>query len=65
VIEAITAQEGADPLEMTEPLYETIDPDALDSLFRDGRGSVVFEFRGFLVTVSSDGDVDLTDVNPD
>jgi hypothetical protein len=61
VIESVAAREGVDPLHLDEPLYETVNPDALDSLFRGSTGSVVFEFHGYIVTVDSDGDVDLTD----
>ena len=55
--------DGAEPL---EPLYETIDPDALDALFRhaDGErrsGAVEFAYSGYEVTVCSAGLVTVTD----
>ena len=59
VLTAIAEREGVDELELREPLYETIDPDALDALFRDGRGRVTFEYLGYLVTVDQDGEVEV------
>ena len=55
VINAVSAVTGTDPVELP-PLYETIDPDALNSLFeaRDRTGSsprVEFTYNGFDVTV--------------
>ena len=48
------------------PLYEVIDPDALDALFAPrmdgslrGGGSVSFPYAGYVVTVSSDGVVEI------
>ncbi|WP_266081945.1 HalOD1 output domain-containing protein [Haladaptatus caseinilyticus] len=49
-----------------EPLYEVIDPDALDALFApqvDGSsravGNISFQYAGYWVTVSSDGAVEI------
>lgn len=59
VIEAVAAREGVSPTELPAPLYESIDPDALDSLFHVGTGRVTFEYLAYEVTVTSDGDVAL------
>jgi len=58
VIETVAAAADREPMEM-EPLYETIDPDALDALTRSGAGgtSVQFIFAGHDVTVHSNGTV--------
>jgi hypothetical protein len=41
-------------------LYESVDPDALDVLFRDRRGGrVEFEHVGYRITVCSEGEVRL------
>ena len=62
VIERIAQREGVDPISLS-PLYEVIDPDALDSLFSptstcDRRsGAVEFTYCGYNVSVSFDGDV--------
>lgn len=49
------------------PLYDAVDPDALDELLstsqqhRDAEFIVTFTYGGYQVTVTDDGDVDLTD----
>lgn len=64
VVKAIAEREGIDPLDMDPPLYDVIAPDALDTLFArsadigDARtGRVVFEYNGYEIEVTSDGDV--------
>ncbi len=64
VVEAVAEAEGVQPAKLHPPLYEVIDPDALERVFHtsSGRrmdGSVVFEYRGYEVTVYSDGTVTL------
>lgn len=58
VIEAVGDVSGVDETEITAPLNEAIDPEALDALFEDGVGGEVrFQFNGYriTVTVSEDG----------
>lgn len=63
VIAAVAAVTDADPLEM-DPLYEAIDPDALDRLFRPSAGSasphLEFSFAGCRVEVRGEGTVTVT-----
>lgn len=72
VIEAIAAREGISVTEVEPPefppLYEVVNPEALDSLFApispgDGRGpgSVTFTYADYEVTVHSDGRVDIAE----
>lgn len=61
VIHRIADHKGVDPLELT-PLYESIDPDALDALVRTASVNastfqVEFTHQGCDVTVSGDGSV--------
>lgn len=57
VVEAVAAETGADPASLA-PLYDVVDPDALDGLFEPGAsGSVEFEFCGHDVAVHADGRV--------
>lgn len=61
VINAVASLTGDDPLEM-DPLAATIDPDALNGLFRDddagdGAPEVTFVFHGCEVLVRGDGSV--------
>lgn len=53
---------GVPPEELQPPLYELVDPDALETLLRsDGNrtfdGSVVFDAYGCTITVAGDGRV--------
>lgn len=68
IITAIAAEEGVDTTAIEppeyEPLYEVLNPEALDALFaprEDGtprtNGRVEFSYCGYQVTVTSDGDV--------
>lgn len=62
VVEAVASAEGVDPLDLEVPLYDAVDPDALDALFRSGAtvdGRVEFEYHGYEVTVTGDGHVTL------
>ena len=59
VVSLVANRENVDVQEMT-PLYDAIDPDALDSLFRDGAGNVKFEYEGYLVTVDHENGVDVS-----
>jgi len=46
------------------PLYDVIEPTALNELFRNrphANGVISFEYAGFDVTVDSDGSIGLTD----
>ena len=57
VVTTVAEVEDVDPLELTPPLYEVIDPDALESLFANDRtlGKVIFNYNGYEVSVFSDG----------
>lgn len=63
VVERVAAAEGVSPEELTPPLFEVIDPDALDQLFGNtttaGRmeGQTMFTYKGYEITVSGDGHV--------
>ena len=61
VVSAVADAKGVDPLDL-DPLYDAIDPDALDSIFRHaGAGSTVtklsFEMDGCEVLVRGSGEV--------
>ena len=62
VVEAVAASEGLDATDLHVPLYESIDPDALDALVESSRDRrsrsplrVQFSYHGYDVTVSTDG----------
>lgn len=62
VVSTVAEVAGVDPAEMDRPLYDRVDPDALDKLFsrkHDGTtrttGRVEFSLFGYDVAVHSDG----------
>lgn len=63
VVRAVAAQEGVTPAELDGSLYNAVNPDALDTLFNDSKGSVTFQFHGYIVTVDSEGDVELAEIS--
>ena len=65
VIDAVANAEGVEPTDL-RPLYDALDPDALDSLFqprghasRSTRGQITFEYHGYEVHVDESGQVTL------
>ena len=68
VVNAVADEEGISPIDVRPPLYEVIDPDALDELvssmnrFTDeSPGRIVFSYAGYEVTVAGDGEVSLAE----
>lgn len=57
VVVAVAEARGVDPTELDPRLYDFVDPDALDSLFRSDEGSVAFTMAGCHVTVYGSGRV--------
>ncbi|WP_458208826.1 HalOD1 output domain-containing protein [Haladaptatus sp. NG-SE-30] len=60
VVTAVTEANGTKP---ATPLYEVIDPDALEALYQHGSPEVSFEYIGYHVTVHSDRTVSIADVD--
>ena len=72
VIRAVAEREGVDPIDIEppeyEPLYDVLNPEALDALFAPresgtprGAGRIEFTYCGYDVVVDSDGTVELRD----
>lgn len=57
IVEAVTEAEDVTYEELSPPLYEVIDPDALNQLFdqKPSIGKVVFNYNTCEVSVFSDG----------
>lgn len=54
IVESVADKEGVEPAQLAPPLYETIDPDALDALFdpsqqATSRREFTFEYNGYEV----------------
>lgn len=59
VVEKVAEVEDVDPLELTPPLYEVIDSDALERLFAANQAvrQVVFKYNDYNVNISAEGSV--------
>ena len=62
VLAAVAERRGIPEDELPQPLYDSVDPDALDALFRNSRGRVTFEYLEYVVTVDTDHNVELTPI---
>jgi len=62
VIEAVADEKGVDPRNIIDPLFESIDPDALNTICQNNPVEVSFEYHGYRVTVDSEHNVDLDEV---
>jgi Halobacterial output domain 1 len=60
VVRAVTEAYGMEP---ATPLYEAIDPDALEALYQHGSPEVSFEYIGYYITVHSDRTVSVAAVD--
>ena len=59
VIETVAQQSNTDTLDLP-PLFDALDPDALDSLIRGmTEGNVSFDYAGYNISVNSDGVVEV------
>jgi hypothetical protein len=63
VIRAVAEAEGINPRVVTPPLYEVVDPEALDRIFQPSTGSgptngnLTFSYSGHQITVGENGEV--------
>lgn len=71
VIEAIAEHKSVDPMALEHPLYDVIDPDALDAFFADSDVAgdspsrhVEFSYDECWVRVSDDGFIDVVSTSP-
>lgn len=63
ILTSVAAREGCDALDLP-PLYDVVDTDALEGLFRSGGGdadavTVTFDYHGYRITVD-ESDVSLS-----
>lgn len=65
IIETVAEVDNVDPVSMTPPLANAVDPDALNELIDHGSDAtertfeVRFHYRGHEVVVTDDGDISL------
>lgn len=66
IVEEISTAEQVGPTDLP-PIYEEINPDALNQLFRSDNGplsddiEVSFSYNGYSVTVTDDGAIEVED----
>jgi hypothetical protein len=64
VVEALAAATGNDPVDLDPPLFDAVDPDALDALHDSSDGTQVrFDYDGRTVVVHADAAVTATDTD--
>jgi len=63
VVDAISDAEGEAPTELTPPLYDAIDPEALGAVTEsmNPEGTIAFEYCGHEVRVDGDGKISIDD----
>jgi hypothetical protein len=62
ILAAVAAREGVDPMDLTVPLYDAIDVDALDKLTASQTVTdITFTYYGYEISVDSDGAVEISD----
>lgn len=63
VIDAVAALEGTPPTELTPPLNDVVDPEALDKVFagKASLGKVVFNYNRYEIRVDADSYVSVWD----
>ena len=67
IVVKVAEQEGVDPCELDQPLYNVVNPDSLEALFAPTSNAAVradgyleFTYYGYDITVKSDGHVDVS-----
>jgi hypothetical protein len=55
VVSAVADYKGVSEFALDRALYNVIDPDALDNLFKQSRGVVRFDYLDCMVAVNQDG----------
>jgi len=65
VLDAVADHEGVSPEELNPPLYDVVDPDALETIFRGTTGQIRFEYHDYVVTVDHAGSVRLQPTGQD
>lgn len=72
IVTAVADAKGVSPLEVSPPLYEAIDPDAIQAVLasmqsppEESVGTLQFPYSGYDVTVTEDGRVSIDPHDPD
>jgi hypothetical protein len=60
IIDTLAAKKGVAPVELSPPLQEAIDTDALVHLLESESVSVCFKYDEYVVTINGTGDLTVT-----
>jgi hypothetical protein len=60
VVRTVATRKGVGVADL-DPLFEVVEPDALDALFNSSDGYVTFPYCGYEVTVDASGAVTVTE----
>jgi hypothetical protein len=70
VVERVAEAEGVDASELETPLFEAVDPDALDRIFEPikkkserNQGQIQFPYHGYRVVVTAEENVTLQKID--
>lgn len=66
IIHTIASVEGVDASELDPPLYDAINPDALDALYREDSSTVptvMFEYNDYQVMVFASDDIEVKPID--
>lgn len=65
IVEVVASEEGIEPSNVEEQLYEVIDADALKQTVEsmEPNGIVCFDYLGYRVYVAGDGDIKVSNYN--
>ncbi|WP_266074884.1 HalOD1 output domain-containing protein [Haladaptatus caseinilyticus] len=63
VIRAIAEKKGCEPANLTPPLYDVLDPDALDAMYGRSSPRTVFEYAGYQVTIHPNESITVIDTS--
>lgn len=61
IVFEVADREDVDPQEITVPLYDAVNPDAVESLFRGNPGRLTFTYMGYIVSVTHNYEVTVID----
>lgn len=67
IVEAVSSARGVEPTRLDPPLYDAMNPDALEEFLdsADGSAEVNFQYQDLRVNVRADGQVSVSEVGPE
>lgn len=55
ILHEVAVHKETSPGGLNPPLYDVIDPDALNAIFRENTGHISFDYHGYNVTIDYQG----------